>query len=131
MSKPEFEFLSSLVKENVGLLNTIFDAIKLVEDDGKLDLHDLPIIINTIITVIRVFLIKEGIYTVPLLTVVKFLVDTLVANDILSFKNGVDYEQVKRLVRTTLAILNTDVKIKPPKVFLPLFRKLKKLLHIA
>jgi hypothetical protein len=43
----------------------------------------------------------------------------------------VDYEQVKRLVRTTLAILNTDVKIKPPKVFLPLFRKLKKLLHIA
>ena len=114
-TQSEFVFLNSLIHENVNLLTTIFDNIKAVEKDGKLNLHDLPQLINIIITIFRVFLLDKKIFDVPLNTIVKFIVDTLVHSNILQFPDNIVGDEVKGVVRTTLHILNTSVKLKKPK----------------
>ena len=114
-TKDEINFLNTLIKENVNLLNTIFDSIKQVEEDGKVNLHDLPHIINIIITIFRVFLLDNKIYNIPLFTIVKFITDTLITDKIITFADNVVVDEIKSVVRTTLQILNTDIKIKPPK----------------
>lgn len=125
LNKQEYSFLVSLLSENVGLLSTIFDSIRQIQQDDKVTLSDVPQILSVIITVFRVFLLKKKMYDISLYEISKFLIETLIANDILPFKEA-EYEKVKTIISTTLQILNTNVQIKRPKFL----SKLKKMFRI-
>ena len=115
----EYEFIDSLVKNNIGLLNTIFESIQSLESkDGTIYLHDIPSIIHTIIILFRVHLVKNGKCEVSLLGVVKFIIETLVSNEILKFGDNVLYDDVKSQIRTAIQLFQTDAKIKMPKPML-------------
>lgn len=125
LNKQEYSFLVPLLSENVGLLSTIFDSIRQIQQDDKVTLSDVPQILSVIITVFRVFLLKKKMYDISLYEISKFLIETLIANDILPFKEA-EYEKVKTIISTTLQILNTNVQIKRPKFL----SKLKKMFRI-
>jgi hypothetical protein len=54
--------LQSLQQENIAVLSTIFDTIKQLENNGIINLHDIPAIIHTISTLFRAFSHSKKIY---------------------------------------------------------------------
>ena len=116
LDQPDYESVDSLVKNNIALLNTIFESIQLLESkEGIIYLHDIPSIIHNVIILFRVHLIKTNNTKISLIGVVKFLIETLVQNEIVKFGDNVLYDDVKSQIRVALKLFQTDMRIKIPK----------------
>ena len=119
MTPHDYEFIESLIRDNIGLLNTIFESIQSLESkEGTICLHDIPCIIHTIIILFRVYLVKNNTTNVSLLGIVKFVIETLVSNEILKFGDNVLYDDVKSQIRIAIQLFQTDAKIKMPNSML-------------
>jgi hypothetical protein len=127
LTPEEINFLNTLIKDNIQLLNTVYDSIKQFETNGIINLHDLIHVVHIIITLFRVHLLENKITNVSLFNIVRFIAETLTANSILSFPEGIHYDEVKIVLRTTLQILNINPKIKPVNFIIKFLKSLFKI----
>ena len=111
LSDKEMKFLHSLYEDNLLILNSIFENISQLEHEGCFLVQDLIFISNTVAVIIKNYLMKNNKKNIRLVTIVKFLLDTLVLNRVLNFPEDTDSDELKAIIRVSMTLLSTNPKI--------------------
>lgn len=111
------EILSFLSKANPKLNNSppikdIIEQFKIVFSDGKLDLYDIPQIINIINTVLNMNMndLKMSIDAQTIGLLIKFLIHMLINLKIIN-TNQTNNETIDKMIDASLSLLNTTIAV--------------------
>lgn len=104
---------SNVKFNNVPLINKIIVEIKDIFSDGKLDVHDIPSIINIMTEVLNVDLSKLSVsIDASIINVlIKLIINVLIELKIIVVY-GHSFQSLNLLIDSSIRLLNTSIKIK-------------------
>ena len=115
LNNDEIIYLQTLLAENPEIFSKIYENIKNIMADGKLDLHDIPQIILLISNSLNSNLIKHILVNVDIINIIQFIIDTLLESALLPFP---DFELtiIKYVIDSSLTLLRTNIKYDERKI---------------
>ena len=105
----KFLSIDNIKYDNSPPIKIIIDKIKNIFIDGKIDIYDIPAIINTITSVLNIFsnfIIKVDIQLLSL--IIKIIIHMLIELKIIS-TNEIEESNVNKLIDSSILLLNTTI----------------------
>lgn len=109
LNENEVTYIQTLIENNPELFNKISEDIKEILADGKLDLHDIPIIVSLITKLFNTNLIKTALINVDLINIIQVTIDILLESGLLPFP-GFELKIIKCVIDSSLTLLRTNIK---------------------
>jgi uncharacterized protein YutE (UPF0331/DUF86 family) len=106
----EIIFIHNLVKKNESLFNKIEEEINKIDNENKIDYHDIPEIVILISEIYQSYIIEESIENISLINIVQFTLDSIFDLNLVSVS---EFEEklIKKLIKSSIQLLKINPEI--------------------
>lgn len=106
----EIIFIHNLIENNENLFNKIEEEINKIDNENKIDYHDIPQIVILISNIYQSYMVEESIENISLINIVQFTLDSIFDLNLVQVS---DFETnlIKKLINSSIQLLRMNSNI--------------------